>query len=160
MKAPALTLIALALALIGCEANENGAPQLISQPAPALPTEEPALPVPPPAAGPAKAIMSTWTRQDGRFSVNLAALTDADASAGIQAAGITQFVVSPTVSCPSEVILSGTESSGTLNVVRSNSPSSSANDRYCSALAGVHDYAAMSGNQLRTCKAGVCYFWN
>lgn len=162
MKAPVVTLIALALALTSCEAPD--APSLEAQAMPQqelAPTEPAPSPTPSPAPVAIKGVLSSWVRSDGRFTVDFTALTDGDASvSGISATGRADFRLSDAVACMSEVVINGTESLGTLNVVRTNSGSQSTNDRYCNDLLGTHDYAAMNGNQLRTCKSSICYFWN
>lgn len=161
------------ISLVACQAPEelsaalNDADTGLASTANESLDEEPE-PEPTPSASPTpsvtKSLLSTWTRDDGYYSVDLRNLVDQDPTAsGIYTNERANFVFTASVTCSAVVLINGSENLGMMTISSSQSTagSQSANNAYCDPLEGTYEYAAIGADQYRLCKleTGVCHNW-
>lgn len=110
----------------------------------------------------AKSLLSSWTRTDNYYSVDLSELTNQDTGSGIITLGERAlFVFTPTVTCSAIVEINGTEDNGEI-VIRSSlsiTGSPTINSVYCDPLEGTYLYYAQSGGGYHIDFYGVNYYW-
>lgn len=150
-------LLLIGLFLVGCEAQVN-----VGQPSEATDdtwVEGTELPLPPPGT-PRKAIASTWTRTDNRYTADLAQHT------AYPWVGRYAFVFGGSATCAAFVEWDGTNDNGRLTIreARSTDGSQTKTSVYCDPLEGSYDYAAIADGRMRLCRKttpnyGVCVYW-
>lgn len=156
MKSVVLAL--MALLIMGCEeAPKETATRKVEAPSVVWPPVATVTPGPPPSPSPApepKPFLSSWTRNDGKYSVDLSGMKNDDPYGGILVTeGVAYFVFGGSPGCPAKVSIYGSNDNGTMVITGADLCG-----RYESYLEGNYNYVAY-GDGYRLDKAGFFFLW-
>lgn len=154
----------------GCQAPDSGTKTGLADDAdldPSIglsptPTPTPTT-TPSPTSTPRKPLLSTWTRADGAYKMELGTLTDQDPGAGVVTyeRAYIRWLTAPGYVCNAIVAINnGDEDHGTITFVSNRAvPDSTATTVICQPMFnGPYDYAAIGSAGLRLCGInGACW---
>lgn len=159
-------IIALCLlALTGCQAPEDLDTTLAARtadPTDEAPIDEEPVGEEPEEEPEVNALLSSWTRDDAEYTVDLSALTNHAAGNGLdirEEDAETVWFDFGNVQCGARLVITGTNDNGTLEIVRVNGGTVNINNTYCNPLLGTYEYVALEGEQYRLCKGATCSIW-